>query len=214
VSSADRGRERTTALGLIVLAGGLALLASIPVWVTATVRDAGLPVVTSQVNGRAVAPLVAGAGLLALAGGVAALIAGVWTRRIIGLLLALIGAAAWWSVVGVLRDPAAAVQGSLGDAVGLTRVTVATASITIWPTVAMLACTLIVVAGLWTLIRAGGWSKGGSRFDRRAPQPSPESNDTAVVSPEDADGDASLNPDRVEAARLWDALDRGEDPTV
>jgi uncharacterized membrane protein (TIGR02234 family) len=198
------------ALGLVVVGGGLALLASVPTWISASVEDVGLPTVTSQVNGRSVAPLVAACGLLALAGGFAALLAGSWARRAIGALLLVVGASAAWSVLAVLRTPEASVAGPLGDAVGLTSVTVAAATTSIWPVVAAVACTLVAVGGGWMLLRAGGWSGSTRRYERGAPDEPGTRNESAVGT----DRASSAGEDPAGGTGLWDALDRGEDPTL
>lgn len=195
-------QERSMVVGLVIAAGALALLSSAPTWVSATVRDEGLPEVALQVNGRSVAPLVAAAGLLALAGGLASLLAGVWARRVIGGMLLVAGGAAVWGVLSLLAGPKSAVEGPLSDAVGLTRVVVATADVSVWPTIAAIACALIAVGGAWMLARASRWTAAGRRFER-----TPREGSTH----EDGD-DQEGSPPR--GTGLWDALDRGEDPTL
>lgn len=210
MSRSSGAQERLLALALVVVGGGLALLASVPTWVSASVQDEGLPIVTSQVSGRSVAPLVAACGLLALAGGFAALLAGPWARRVIGLLLFVVGVAAAWSVLAVLRDPEASTVGPLSDAVGLSAVTVTGAATSTWPVVAALACTLVTVGGGWMLLRSGGWSRSAARYER-------EPLDTRTSETQGrtgAPGSVPPSADEAGGTGLWDSLDRGEDPTI
>jgi hypothetical protein len=63
------------------------------------------------------------------------------------------------------------------------------AATTWWPAVALGSSTLLVLAGSALAVRGGQWPTPGARYDRGAP--------------------------RVEGPRsTWEALDRGEDPTV
>jgi hypothetical protein len=64
-----------------------------------------------------------------------------------------------------------------------------------WPTLCMIGGIAVVAAGGMTITRAGTWSTLGARYDRDRPVPAAQ--------------DGSVTSDQA-----WDALDRGEDPTV
>lgn len=142
----------------------------------------GLTVTGHQVSGSI--PAVAYA-LLALA--VAILASSGMMRRVVGVFVTGIGAAA--IAIGIYYRGQVGValanqeQGATGKAIH--------ASANGWWVVVVVGGLLALVAGLLTAIRSGQWSRMSEKYD--AP--------TAAA------------PKRDPAAVAWDALDRGEDPT-
>ncbi len=63
-----------------------------------------------------------------------------------------------------------------------------------WPLAALFAGLVIVAVGILTLRRGRGWPTMGARYERTT--------STAPVSAQD------------DSAKVWDALDRGDDPTI
>lgn len=140
---------------------------------------------TVAVSGTALTPLPAAAGLLGLAA-VAGLLA---TRRngrvAVGALLALV--AAGTAVAAVQATGRHAVLA----AAGLTAPGVAPA-LTAWRWVAVAGAVALVGAGAVAAARGRRWPALGARYDAPRPRPVPATDEHEV---------------------LWQALDRGEDPT-
>jgi len=128
-------------------------------------------------------------GLVGLAG-VPALAA---TRRagriVVGILLALTGGLVVVRAVGVLLDPAGAADVASTDPAGL--------ELTAWPAVAVAGGLLLVAAGLLVAVRGRRWAALGRRYEAPGAAGPPEPETTGPVAERE----------------LWEALDRGEDPT-
>lgn len=121
--------------------------------------------------------------LAALAGGAATLLARGGGRRILCGLLGLAG-------IGVVAFVAVTL-GSAGSALP------AASARTAWPLLAGCAGLLLALAGASGVLRAGRWPRPSARHD-------PVEQGGAGARPEAPGGDER---------RLWEALDRGEDPT-
>ena len=64
-----------------------------------------------------------------------------------------------------------------------------------WWLLAALGGLVVMIGGAWTVLRGATWAGLGSRYERTRPA--------------DRDGEDAVNP-----VSVWDALDRGEDPTA
>jgi uncharacterized membrane protein (TIGR02234 family) len=177
---------------LAVTAAGclLVLLAAGRPW-AADVRVAGAPAGLAPPTGGDLGPALMPLALAGLAGIVAVLATRGAGRRIVGALLALCGLAAG------LAAWAAAGHDDVLSWLGERNVLGGTAALTwddliIWPVVCGLGAALLLAGGLAVVARGGRWAAMSARYER----------DSGGTSRE-ADGD------RV----LWDALDRGDDPT-
>ncbi|MDX6197048.1 MAG: hypothetical protein QOJ79_199 [Actinomycetota bacterium] len=179
-------RELVVAVLLCLVGSSAVLLAVSRAWVSYQLPAAApLPAKSFQVDGTRLAP---GARALALVGlaGVAAVLA---TRRLGRAVIGGLLAAAGLGIVGVvgraLADPDAAIRRSRPFVdVHFAR----GASLGPWPYVALLGALLVAAAGVVVAVRGRSWAAMSERYD--AP---------ARTSP----GEGSL----------WEALDRGEDPT-
>lgn len=178
-------RELTTAVGLCLLGSALVLLAVSRAWVSARTSAAPpLPSTTFEQYGTRLAP---GARALALVGlaAVAALPATrAAGRAVVGVLVAVAGLGILAVVGRALADPSAA----------LSRAPVADAHFAhagfgAWPYVALLGALLLVAAGVLVVVRGRSWTSMSARYDAPARA---------------STGEASL----------WEAQDRGEDPTA
>ncbi|MEV0619936.1 Trp biosynthesis-associated membrane protein [Nonomuraea sp. NPDC050404] len=145
-------------------------------------------------TGGDLAPALTPLALAGLAGAVAALATKGLGRRLVGLLLALCGAGAavatWTArdagnVTGWLRE-----RNVLQSVGGLPW-----ESLSLWPVVSTAGAVLMIAGGVFAIVRGGRWAGMSARYDRDAGKPAGTS-----AKPED---------DRA----LWDALDRGDDPT-
>lgn len=180
-------RELLTAVGLCLAGAAVVLLAISRPWLTSRLGAAPpLPSRRIDVEGARLAPGARVLGLVGLAG-VAALPA---TRRfgrtVVGVLLTASGLGVVAVLVRVLADPAGAVRRA--DAVGVITVG-GSARLVAWPYLAALGGLLIAAAGALVVVRSRRWEVMSARYDAPAAQPPP--------------GERSL----------WDAFDRGEDPT-
>lgn len=173
---------------LLLLLGGVALLLSATrTWVYATSGASGLPGVEVEVNGGTALPLISGVGLLLLAG-----IAGVIATRkvvrvVVGLILLIASAIALEATVSFGLDRVESAVEVASRAVGVSDNVTATG----WWWLAALGATAGVVAGALTVALGHSWPSLGSRYQREGAAAA-----TATTS-----------------AQMWDALDRGEDPT-
>ncbi len=206
-----RARRELTASVLLALVGGaLVLWSSTHGWAHIdVVRAAPLPVQHATVSGKDIAGWANAMGFVGLAGGIALLATKAWGRLAVGSLLALAGCVA-----------------VLGGVVGLT----ATADsphetqriLPQWPTVTLGAGLLLVIAGALSLWRYRYWRGALAGMGRRYDSPAAvavegskprqgvdQNNDPHSYATTPAPGRAVES----DPARMWDALDRGEDPT-
>ncbi|MEH0842381.1 Trp biosynthesis-associated membrane protein [Micromonospora sp. CPCC 205711] len=178
-----RGRRELTYAVLLCLAGaGLAFWAATRTWSVEVVARGGLPAARQARTGADLLPWLSALALVGLAGGGAVLATRGLTRRALGVLLALLGAAvAVGGGYGVLAGFAGSVSRQ-------------------WPALCLVGGVLAAVGGLLTALRGGGWPAMGARYERpgrSGPEPA-------------TDGPVAGRSSR----EAWDALDRGEDPTV
>jgi uncharacterized membrane protein (TIGR02234 family) len=203
---------------LACLAGaGLAIYGATRTWSLDVVTRPGLPDLRTARTGADETPLLVGLALVALAGAGALLAMRGTVRRVLGGLLAPVGAAV----------AAAAVLGRAGLDAGR-----AGAGAVVWPAVCVLGGAMIVTAGLAAARHGQRWPVMGSRYERGS-VPSPPAELGAGTGPLAAAGHTrphtrSDHPDApgpdaadnghgtapVDLRAAWDALDRGDDPTV
>jgi uncharacterized membrane protein (TIGR02234 family) len=200
---ASRRKVRTIALVGLLAGAVVALLASTQVWVDAALTVSGLPPIDVQATGRVVAPLVPAVALLALGGAAALLLVGGIARRVVG---AVIGAMALLAIVSAARaalDPSTAVAPALAEAAGITGLPEAlapTTDVTGWPWIATAGLLLTLGAGALAAL-SSRWPDVGRRYATQ---------DGSAESP----GAAKPAAARDDGVGLWDALDRGDDPTA
>lgn len=146
-----------------------------------------------QVQGSKAATTVTALALVALAGGLAASIAGKIARWIITAIIVLAAAGIITAAATVLADPLAAAQGSIAAATGITGST-ADVSVTAFPVLAVVAGSLLALCGL-LVIPAGRYWKTRTKYDAAA------------------QGGAAAQSGPVDEIDSWDRLSRGDDPT-
>ena len=180
-----RGRRGLlVAITLLAVGGALLLVSGGRAWSTTTTRSPGFPEVVVSSTGAEVAPLVVATGVLALAAAAALVAVRGWARRLLGVVVAVAGVAAFVQVL-VASSPPVTGTGSSGE--------IDLAGSLWWP-VAAAAALLVAGAGVLIALRGGGWPAMGARYDRDRGQ---------------AASDRPADPDDT-----WAALDRGEDPTT
>jgi uncharacterized membrane protein (TIGR02234 family) len=174
-----------------VVGGAVTIFAGGRTWGRAVVTaEAGRRLAVST-TGHDVAPALPalGVALLVLAGAVIAVRS--WLRRLVGLLLVVVGGA----VIGIGATSADDVSAELNHrAFGVQRAVVHT-GVSGWAVTAAVGGGLAVLAGALTVVAGARWPALGARYE------SPSGREER---PRAADPDALA----------WDALDRGDDPTA
>lgn len=187
------------ALGLIVLGGAGALLASGRAWQTVTVpRPRPFADAVVDASGRTLEPAVAALGVVALAGVVAVLATRGIVRRIVGgLLVAAAIGLAWAAVAGLQAVSAARARSLVTDArtaAGLDPARAPHVAVhAVWPGLVLL-CALAVLLGAAAVT---AWGHRGLALSSRYEAPAARANAEAQRT----------------SSALWSDLDRGHDPT-
>ncbi len=190
-AGARAGRELALAVALAAVGAGLTLGVVGQPWGHGVAASGALRVAV-HASGRDATPVPAGLGLLALAGGLAVLATRRMGRAVVGalLLLAGLGIAAAAALAAV--NPRPALDAAAAKAAAQTAAHAAQVTGTAWPYLAVVGGVIVAGAGAFTLARGRGWPGMSGRYDtprRRASAP--------AATP----------------AAIWDALDRGDDPT-
>lgn len=189
-TTARTRRELTLAVLGCALGAGLVLVGALRTWaVEVTSRPAPLPPVTESMSGSALVPLLTPLGVVAFAGA-AALLAARRGRPVVGALLVAVGA-----LLAAASAYGWAVAGDGGR----------TAAAAAWPLASVVGGALVAVVGLATVRRGRDWPWLGARYERAA---------TGATPAVRGRGSTSAAGTAVDPATLWDALDRGEDPTA
>lgn len=183
---------------LLCLLGAFVLLvAAGRSWAVVDLPGTGLlPARAVGVPGSELVPGLQALGLVGLAGVVAVAATRGWGRVVVGAVLLVVGGGVLALVVGVLSDLTAAVQDTaiVRDAGGTSQGSV---DGTGWPSLAGLGGLLLAGAGLLVAVRGRRWAALSRRYDAPAAR---------TVAPPPTTGP-------VAERELWEALDRGEDPT-
>jgi uncharacterized membrane protein (TIGR02234 family) len=189
--------RKSTLVMLITLLALAAFGTTTQTWMSATldpnqVGQAGAQNAI-QVQGSKAATTVTALALVALAGGLAAAIAGRIARWFITAIIVLASAGVAAAAGTVLADPLAAAQGSIAAATGVSG-SQAHVELTPFPMLAVVAGCLLVLAALLILPASRYW-KSRTKYDP----------------PAAAGAAAPAGP--VDEIDSWDRLSRGEDPT-
>ena len=183
--------RRAAVLGGLVAAGALAGTTR-ATWVQATAPDLAGTAQDVAVGGADAAPAVLALALAALAAALATSLSSRWVRFLTGPVLIAAGLGAGLASLPPLRDPAAAAGSAVAESTGVVGAEVA-ADATSWPLIALVPALAVIATGVIVLIAGGSWPVG-SRYRSAAVT-------TAADPAEDP-------------AAAWDALTRGEDPSL
>jgi len=179
------------------LAGAVAAVVGVSrPWVSATAVVEGLPTIEVSADGSSLAPLAAALGFVLLAGFGAVVATRGWVRRLLGVVIVvcavvvLVSAVALPSGDEVLTDALSA-KGWQGGDYDTGREP--------WVLVTAVGALVSGAAGLAVALFGAGWPAMGSRYDA----PTARSDDAQP-------GEPARSPSE---ADLWQAIDRGQDPT-
>ncbi|WP_372697785.1 Trp biosynthesis-associated membrane protein [Arthrobacter sp. JSM 101049] len=195
--------------------GGIAGLAmSTRTWIHVVPAQGAINVQPFDVSGQDAATAVAALAVVALAGSVAAAIAGRFARWVIAVLVFLSGLGITGSAATALSDPVAAAVSKVGTAAGTLRIQ-GDYQVTFWPW-----CTLVV--GIW-IMGAAIWLAVASRRWKTSRKYTPATAATGVAGAAPGptapdDGGAARDDEAGRAGTMdeidgWDSLSRGDDPT-
>jgi uncharacterized membrane protein (TIGR02234 family) len=189
--------RKSTLVMLITLLALAAFGTTTQTWISATLDPNQLGQAGAQnaiqVQGSKAATTVTALALVALAGGLAAAIAGRIARWFITAIIVLASAGVAAAAGTVLADPLAAAQGSIAAATGVSG-SQAHVELTPFPMLAVVAGCLLVLAAL-LIVPASRYWKSRTKYD----------------APAAAGDEAPAGP--VDEIDSWDRLSRGEDPT-
>jgi len=182
------GRELRTAVLLCTVGALVVLAAAGRVWTSVEVPAGPLADArTATRTGTDLVPGVRALGLVGLAGVVALAATRCTGRTVVGVVLALTGVGVVAAVLGTDLTAAALRDEAVTGAVATTA----------WPPLTAAGGALLAAAGALTGLRGRSWPALGQRYE-------PPVSDAASVPAPQAPTERSL----------WEALDRGEDPTA
>lgn len=183
-------RGLVIAMAVTALAGGLILLAGGRTWGRAVVTAANGAHVTIAVSGHGAEPALPPLGLVLLVLAGALVAARTWMRRIVGGVVVAVGASVIALGVASREDVASSLSSTAQRtyAVAHTGIGATTSG---WAIVTVVAGVLAVAAGATTVIVGRRWPALGARYEPPTTSSRP-----------------------VDESSAWEALDRGEDPTV
>lgn len=189
-SRALPGRRTTVLVG--TAASALLAGTTRTTWIEASAPDLTGTLQQVSVVGADAAPAVLALALVAIAASLTTALSSTWLRFLTGPVLLATGLGAALAALGVVRTPEAAAGSEIAATTGVLGSAV-TAEVTAWPLLSLVPALVVAATGILVLVAGRGW-RAGSRY-RRA----------AVAAP----ADPSQDP-----AATWDALTRGEDPSL
>ena len=161
-------------------------------WIDAAAPDLTGTLQQVDVPGAEAAPAVLALALVAIAASLATSLPSAWLRFVTGPVLVLTGGGAALAALGVVRDPSAAAGSAVASATGVLGSGLE-ADATAWPLLTLVPAFAVAAVGVLVLVAGGSWPRR-DRYRSAA---------VAVAA------DPSEDP-----AAAWDALTRGEDPSL
>jgi uncharacterized membrane protein (TIGR02234 family) len=211
-------RVRLLVIVTVIGASALALLAWTQTWVLADLIIQGTATARIDVTGSTAAPALTALALAGLALAGALTIAGPVIRVVLGVLETLLGVSVFLAAVTAVIDPAGACAAAVTAATGIAghksiQAGVASATLTGWPYLALVAAGIMVVAGISVLSTQHRWPGPTTRYQAVRMVPASTDADEGAASDGVAPADESAAR-RSDSVGDWDDLSRGEDPTA
>lgn len=185
----------------IALSGSVALYGATQVWVTLVLADGAAAFERLEVTGQQLNQSLSPIAIAALAAALALTIAGPGFRRVLGVLVTLLGAGVAAIASRVLGDASTAAAGRLAEATGIAGSS-SQHFVTGSETSPLIAVTLaagiaLVLLGPLVVLLSGRWKAAGRKYESEAGH-------------EQRSRPASAEPDRISD---WEAMNDGEDPS-
>jgi uncharacterized membrane protein (TIGR02234 family) len=194
--------SRAAALVLLAAGGALALVSSLQTWARLQADDT-LGEISAAVSGAALVPLVPAAAVVGLAAVLAVPSVRGWVRRAVGAVVLGMGVVAGLSTATTLTAVTARAQQWWRVDVGVVAETAAVDVTWWWPALTLAGLATMAAGAGVVLLRGGQWAGLSARYER----PNRKAGRQASRQPPTDGAPAATDAD------LWQALDRGEDPT-
>ena len=167
-----------------------------------------------EVSGQVAAPGLSAFGLAGFAVTAALALSSILIRRILGVLLILLGILVVSVSVSAWSDPVLASAAQLTALSAISDLDtlysfVVSSSATAWPGITAVAGILFIPVGIVVFFTAGKWGTGSRKFDRVSKTQDPGAQTAPIRSGSSENLDvSSMNID------AWDSLSHGTDPTI
>lgn len=174
-----------------------------------TENSEGLPV-----SGQIAAPGLSALGLSGFATTAALAISSIFIRRVLGVLVAVVGTFVAFTSISSWSDPVSSSAAQLAQLSAISdletlRTFVISVSATAWPGISATAGILLIPVGIVVVFTAGKWGTASRKFDR-AGQKSPDHAHTDQQTRQHAVSEDSSATN----IYAWDSLSHGTDPTI
>ena len=183
----------------VAVAGGLALYAATQIWVTVSLAVGAAAADSLVVTGQQVNQSLSPVAIAALASALVLTIAGKVFRRVLGVLIMLLGAGIAAIAWSVLQAPESSIAGPLAEVSGIAGSAqgglVTGVSLSFLVTLTLIAGALLVLLGVLVVILSGRWKAAGRKYEAEA----------APQKRQDQE------PDRISD---WEAQNSGDDPSI
>lgn len=188
-------RPKLMTLGGIAVAGGVSLMAGAQTWVSFMVEGAHSLEVAI---GHDINPALSPVSIALVAAALALTIAGPVFRRVLGVLVSLLGVGLVALTWAVLASPVASISGAITELTGLTGGASGSAvtwiQVSPWVTANLVVGCIVAILGVLVLVFGSRWGAAGRKYDADASRRR----------------SAQGGPDRISD---WDSLSEGADPS-
>lgn len=185
-------RAKPLTLGVIAIAGAVALGAGSQPWITFSLDGTAAEQATGHDLNAALSPIA----IAIVAAALALSIAGPIFRRVLGALVAGLGGGVTALAATVIADPESALTAKVTELTGLAGhagfAAVTSQALTVWSWVTLGAGVVAVLAGLYVAVASGRWGTAGRKYESTHAK------------------DPAGSRDRISD---WDSLSDGDDPT-
>lgn len=194
---------------LTIICAGIVFASTTQTWLHVQLPEQAVPTEDLAIAGSTAATAVTALALVALAGAIAATIAGRVLRIVIGVIIFAAAGGIIASALAVTADPAGAAESEIAEAIGIIGSSAKT-SVTVFPAIAVAAGGLLAISAVVVILAGRYWSSS-KRFDADTAGNGTHAAAGTSTAP-GSSGTAEPVPD-VDEIESWDQLSRGKDPT-